>query len=370
MLTAQCTSFTTKSVLYDTAVSGTGNDNYSFTSPQFDPSLGTLISVVIKTNVSIGYSFQAENTSNSSRSVNIGVGRYDYLSSAALSNSNFAGSVDKTYGPYSLAASDGSMGSGADYIANGPFSFLNHAVVINDSITSSTANFLGTGTVQFDYFPSTYSTIPQNLTYNFSATDTIQFSVTYYYCNTSILPTGIINFSAAKENDKEIKLSWTTENELPGRNYEIEESKDGINFESFADFSSKKNNGKDADYFYFYQIKNNDKGKLFFRLKEMNADGTIGYSETRIVNLDIEINNSLFLFPNPATINLNLHFATPGNWQVDIFSADGALQQRNFLFNSNSSTIFFKKKLAAGTYFLHATNMQTQKVLATDFIVE
>ena len=78
---AQCTN-SFRSFTYDTLVNGTGNNSYNFTAPQFNPSSGTLVSVVIKTNISIGYSFQAENNTSSSRSVTIGVGRYDYLGSA------------------------------------------------------------------------------------------------------------------------------------------------------------------------------------------------------------------------------------------------------------------------------------------------
>ncbi|MBS1934528.1 MAG: choice-of-anchor E domain-containing protein, partial [Bacteroidetes bacterium] len=138
--------------MHDTLATGTGNDNYSFTVPQFNPSTGTLVAVVIKTNVSIGYSFEAENTTNSSRSVSIGVGRYDYLSSPALSNSNYASGTQKTYGPYTLGKSDGVPNSGTDYLAKGPFSFLSNTVIINDSIISSVASFLGTGTVNFGYY--------------------------------------------------------------------------------------------------------------------------------------------------------------------------------------------------------------------------
>ncbi|MBS1934527.1 MAG: T9SS type A sorting domain-containing protein [Bacteroidetes bacterium] len=370
LLPAQCTSFTTKTATYDTTVRGMGNDNFSFNMPLFNPSAGTLISVVIKTNVSVGYSFQAENTSNTSRSINIGVGRYDYLSGAALSNSNFAGNIQSTYGPYNLAASDGVSNSGSDYIANGPFSFLNHAIVLNDSITSSTANFLGSGTVHFDYFPSTYSSIPQNLTYNFSATDTVQFSVTYYYCNTSTLPTGIIDFSAVKESNAAIKLSWLTENESAGRTYEIEKSSNGKDFDSLAFISSEITADKNARYDYFYEIKNEDREKLFFRLKEINEDGTISYSEIRTVALNMETTNGIFLFPNPVSNSFNVHFAVQGNWQIDIFSADGVLQQRDFTANNNSANIFFRKRLAAGVYFLKATNLANQEISATSFVIE
>ena len=367
---AQCTSLTLHSTSYDTLIKGTGNNNYSLTVPKFNPVTGTLIAVVIKTNVSVGYSFEAENTLSSSRSLSIGVGRYDYLSSAALTNSYTASGTQKTYGPYSFGPADATTGSGADYISKGPFSFLSNVVVINDSITTSTANFLGAGTVNFGYYPSTYSSIPQNLTYNFQANDTIHFSVTYYYCSNTALPSGIIDFFAIKQNDATIKLSWTTENELSGRNYEVEESADGIHFETAGTVVSNPGDAGAADYNYFYLFKNADKGKLFFRLKEINKDGTIFYSDTRVVDLAGKINDGMIIFPNPATDYVNVFFKDPApEWQVEIFAAYGALLQRVSLTNTNSGRIFFNSKPAAGVYFINAVNVQTREHYISSFVI-
>jgi hypothetical protein len=367
---AQCTILTLHSTSYDTLVKGTGNDNYGLTIPKFNPSTGTLVSVVIKTSVSVGYSFQAENTLNSSRSLSIGVGRYDYLSSVALTNSYTASGTQKTYGPFSFGATDATNGSGADYVAKGPFSFLSNTVVVNDSITTSTANFLGAGTVNFGYYPSTYSSIPQNLTYNFQANDTIHFSVTYYYCNNTTLPSGIIDFFAMKQNDATIKLSWTTQNEQSGRNYDVQQSADGFHFENAGIFASSVGNAGAADYNYFYLVKNADKGKLYFRLKEINSDGSISYSETRVVDLSENINDGMIIFPNPATDYVNLVFKnTAPNWQVEIFAAHGGIVQRMNLTNTNSGHIFFNGKPAAGVYFIKAMNMQTQEHYISSFVI-
>jgi hypothetical protein len=356
-LFGQCTILTMRSAVHDTLVTGTGNDNYNFTVPQFNPAVGTLVSVVVKTKVSVGYSFQAENTTNGSRSISIGVGRYDYLSSTALSNSNYASSMQKTYGPYTVGKSDGVSNSGPDYIAKGPFSFLSNTIIINDSITSSVANFLGTGVVAFGYYPSTYSTIPQNLTYTFNASDTIHFIVTYYYCNTSTLPTGITDFFATKQNDATVKLSWITQNEEAGRNYDIEKSADGKNFDSISSITSDAA-ASTANYQYVYLIKNADNGKLFFRLKETGKDGIVSYSEIRSVDLN-ETGGILKIFPNPATDHINIQLTKTANWQIDIFAAHGGLVQSNFINGGNAVQILFKSKPAPGVYFVRATNLQS-----------
>ena len=159
----------------DTLVMGIGNDSYTFNAKQFNPATGTLVAVVVKTNVSLGYAFRAENLASSSRSVAVGVGRYDYLVGGVLTNGYYANGIQKSYGPYTMGPADADAGSGSDFFEVPAFSFVSGTNVINDSITSSVVGFLGTGNIAFSYFPSTYSTIPADLSYSFSAVDTPGF---------------------------------------------------------------------------------------------------------------------------------------------------------------------------------------------------
>ncbi len=370
VIKAQCIN-TVKSLSFDTLVNGSGNDSYSFNTPQFNPSLGTLIAVTVKTTVSIAYGFQVENNTSSSRSVTIGVGRYDYLGSSALTNSYYANGVQKNYGPYTLGAANATPNSGPDYLAKAPFTFLKNTAVINDSITASVTGFMGYGTVPFVYYPSTYSVIPSNLTYTFTAVDTTKFSVTYYYCNTGVLASDITAFTAAKETNTTVKLAWETLNEETGRTYEIEESADGNNFIYTASISSAPGQDAIGNYIYQYQMKGNDKGNLYFRLREIDKTSNVKYSEIRMVDMGEGDSKGLGIFPNPARSFINVVFnqSSLQNWQVDIFAANGALIQRNYYFNTGTAHIEFNEKLAAGAYFVRVTDRQTLKSFVSTFVI-
>ena len=58
------------------------------------------------------------------------------------------------------------------------------------------------------------------------------------------------------------------------------------------------------------------------------------------------------------------------SWQVDILSSDGRLVQRSFVVNAGSAHIDFQEKLKAGTYFLRATERQSQQHYISAFVVQ
>jgi hypothetical protein len=365
---AQC-SASLKNVSYSTVLNGTGNNSWGFLFPQFNPSQGTLVAVTIKATISLGYSFSLENNSASSATYNVIVKRRDSISSGDLS-SPLNKINSQNFGPYNLNASDGVSGSGLDYTSQGKTMLLNN-YVINDSITSNVVQFIGTDHAVFNYNPATIATVSGGASYSFtsSANDTMHFLLTYYYCNTVLLSTTITDFIAAKQNDKTIKLSWTTQNELANRIYGIEKSDDGINF-SETDSLRSIIEKTSSDYSDNYFITATDRNKIYFRLKIIDENDDVNYSEIRIVDLD-ENNQGISLYPNPSNSFVNIIFnGTPGNWQTDIFADNGQLIQRNYFANANSAHINFISKPVPGVYFIHAFDEQSQKNYVTSFIIK
>ena len=152
---AQCSS-NLQSTSYNTVLSGTGNNSWGFSMPQFDPANGTLVSVEIKLLESVSYSYQLQNSDNSTENYSVTLHRNDLINGAFLS-SPINSSYIQTFGPYTLGPSDGIPGPGADYIAQGPIQFINNRL-IQDSVTGSIAHFLGSGIILFLYSPTTTAT--------------------------------------------------------------------------------------------------------------------------------------------------------------------------------------------------------------------
>jgi hypothetical protein len=366
LLHAQCPSGLQKKA-YNISLYGTGNNIWGFSLPQFDPSLGTLVAADVKSVVSVNMNFELANISQGPDNYIVLAGRNDNISVSALS-SPISNSYSQDFGPYSLQ-------SYQDTIVNGPissahfFSLMNN-YIIDDSTVSATAGFLGTGFVSFHYTPYTYTTAISDSAYNIinNVSDTINVTMTYYYCTTNILSADITDFSVLKESESMAKLIWNTQNELPGRMYQVQVSSTGKDFDSVAMVAAVVDDGN-GSYAYQYPIPSGTKGELYFRLKEINADGYTKYSEVRSIDLQNTI--EAYIYPNPANDFINIVLGnTSANWDIYVFAADGRLVLKNYFLNTSSVQLNFAQRLPKGAYFVKAINRQTQKATALSFILQ
>ncbi len=366
----QCTS-TLNTETFQTVLGGTGNNSWGFAFPQFNPTLGTLVAVDIKVHISVNYAFQLENQAGVPTSYGLSVERRDSISNSAFV-SPITHAQTSSFGPFSLAASDGTPGSGPDYTSQ-PTTALLSAYPIHDSIVGSVAGFIGLGYSIFYCNPSTISTVSGGTNYSLSdnVSDTMHFTMTYYYCNTSILASSLTDFSATRENAGTVQLLWQTVNEQTGNSYQVEESADGNLFHEVATENAEVGADQTGHYQYQYGLEGSDHGNIYFRLRETSRQGTVHYSEIRMVELGEGTAATLSVYPNPSSQFINLLFGGHrSNWQVEIYAAHGALVQRNYVAGASRAFIPFKQKLAAGVYFIRALDEQTRQNQVTTFVVE
>ena len=359
-LRAQCTN-TLQSVTYDTLVAGTGNDTHVFSLPQMDPSAGTLVYAKINSRVSVNYGFTLQNVENVPRTFSVSVGRYDHFSSATLSTP-FTDINTVPLGSYPL--------NPGNSVSRVPAPIMSQYLK-SDSVTQNMAGFLGSGQVDFAYTPITYTNLTGSNTYYYSATasDTIRFSITYYYCNTFVLSAELKDFQATLDQPGSIRLDWTVLNEEPGRSYEIQQSTDGLHFQSWTVLSSAETLPHLADYSYRYALTGREGLQVYFRLKIMDRSGRESYSVIREISIPGE-SPAIRLYPNPASeaVNLSFNQGLPGNWELTLYSASGERVQQAYFNNSVSGRLVFAHKLAAGIYFIRAQELTSRKSYVLNFL--
>jgi hypothetical protein len=344
-------------VTFDSTISGSGNAIYTFSFPRFNGTLGTLVDVNIRTEVTLRYSFQLENRENIAiNNCRVRVVRDDEISGSVLQTPLF-NSFQTTYGPYALDAFDGVVGSGSDYIEEGPMYVMDHRVVSQTAY--NTADFLGTGNISLDYEPSTYSIVFGSANYNFNGTaeDTIRFTVTYRYCSGAALATDLASFTATSVNKEYVDIRWVMMNEKPNRNYTLEKSWDGRNFQPVTTVPSQLSANATGKYQYRYNPAGNENGKLVFRLKQTDPDGSVKYSVLRVVDLSNK-ERSIILYPNPSAGNFSVlfHNTKRNDWTVDVITLSGQIL-KTFNFNrALTGRINLQGGLASGTYFVRVTN--------------
>lgn len=368
---AQSCTRTVQSTTYSAVFSGTGNDIYTPVFPQYSPPPGyILLGASLKSVTSVEATLQLSNNGLTPATFKPGVIIEHNLQLNGSEILNSDGDVisditaNKNFNQVTM--------NPGDALTVGPSPAFTNKTIINIPLTTSDGllnSFVGTGNLDLTYTTSTsYIT---SVSINPSVTDVTTFTLNYSYCYAGTLAADILSFTAVRESDQTIALNWLTTNEQAGRKYIIQVSPGGGT--DFTDLATQPADpvNRDAGYSYAYLIRPADKGRLYFRLKLVDVDGTAAYSIMRIVDLGNNPAGAGFsIFPNPPVDNLNLQFPlTAKVWQVDILAADGRLVQRNYFNNANKGQLTFNHKLAAGTYFCRATETETAKNYSAAFVI-
>ena len=248
---------------------------------------------------------------------------------------------------------------------------MNHHVV--SQTVYNTADFLGAGTVSLDYMPSTYSIVFGSVNYNFNGTaeDTVRFTVTYRYCSTWFLPADISSFTANTVNKESVDIRWTAVNERANRKYVIEKSSDGRNFSPVTSLASQVAGNSMGKYQHNYIPARNETGKLVFRLKQTEADGTVKYSALRVVDLPKNQSHDIVLYPNPSNgaFSVLFHNTKRYDWKVEVLTISGQVL-REFYFNrALTGKINLQNELAKGSYFIRVTNRKNSQTTMHPLII-
>lgn len=366
---AQCVT-PLEAVTFDSTITGSGNAFYTFTFPKFNSALGTLVEVNIRAEITLRYRFQLENRENIAiNNYRVRVVRDDEISGSVL-QTPIIYNYQTTYGPYALGANDGVAGSGPDYTTAGPMYVMNHRVVSQN--VYNTADFLGNGTVSLDYMPSTYSIVFGSVNYNFNGTaeDTVRFTVTYRYCTTWFLPADLSAFTVGSGKEY-LDIRWTTLNEKPGRKYTIEKSSDGRNFSPITDLPSQASANATGKYHHQYTPGRAETGKLVFRLKQTEPDGTIKYSPLRVAEIFKSRDNNILLYPNPSSGNFNVlfHNTKRNDWQVDVITLSGQILKTFNFTRALTGKINLQGHLPSGSYFVKITNRKNNEVTMLPLVI-
>ncbi len=378
---SQCPNGVAASVIsYDTVFKGGGNTVYDLNFPQFDtskiylnfpqfePSKGTLIGVDIQTIISVKNSYKLENQDNVPTLSKIKILRADIISSPVLMNP-FQDNKNKIVAINVLSPNDGVNGSGPDYVEAGPlYAYKNYP--INYNLTNNLAGFLGNGIVLFNYETQTdlYSSGSNNL-FTSVTEDSIYFKLTYRYCTTALLPADISNFNATKLSSGNLQLTWNASNDNIGNRYEMQKSTDGKNYTSLETITATTASAN--IYQVYYTPVKDDKDKIFFRIKQYDADGSVKYSNIKIVQLEY-VSTGMKVYPTVTKNKVNIYFryAVKSDYRVSLVSLTGQVMQQSEFSRTNLISFPLNSSLKPGLYLISVINKQTSETQQSKLVIQ
>jgi pectin methylesterase-like acyl-CoA thioesterase len=163
----------------------------------------------------------------------------------------------------------------------------------------------------------------------------------------STVPVTILSFNAANETNQ-VKLAWTTSNEINTSHFTIEKSNDGTTFNQLGQVNTGSNNYNFIDA---SPVKNIN----YYRLKIVDKDGSFTYSKT--ITINNKLKGSINIYPNPATNDLTVtHLAAKPNSTITITGVDGKQLLSQKLVSGTTQSNIDISKLNNGVYILTINN--------------
>ncbi|WP_165836452.1 T9SS type A sorting domain-containing protein [Taibaiella soli] len=166
-----------------------------------------------------------------------------------------------------------------------------------------------------------------------------------------------VSFDGRAVNEN-AELNWATADEKNTATFEIEHSTDGASFETVGTIAAK---GTGNNTYDFTDV-NTANGINYYRLKQVDNDGSFQYSKVVRVNIGKETTApSVSFYPNPAKDVLNI--ATTGNVTVAIFNMNGVNVATQEFSGNGQITV---SNLPEGMYICRVANttgvLQTSKI--------
>jgi hypothetical protein len=188
-----------------------------------------------------------------------------------------------------------------------------------------------------------------------AATFNNEQDVYYSYIAPNIVPVELVSFSYSVEGNN-VNLLWQTATELNNRGFEIQRSSDETNWSTIGFREGKGTTSEPQQYSYLDNLSGVESSRLYYRLKQIDFDGSFEYSNT----IEVEITPSVFSlsqnYPNPFNPSTKIKYSIPqsSNVVIKVFNVVG--DEVSTLVNGQKQAgtyelTFNAENLPSGVYF-------------------
>jgi len=177
-----------------------------------------------------------------------------------------------------------------------------------------------------------------------------------------------LSLFTARINGTKILLNWRTETEVRNYGFDIERSSDGIEFYKI-DFIEGHGNSNSPKLYSYIDPADGFTGKVYYRLKQIDTDGTFSYSKIISVDLGAPVTYELFQnYPNPFNPATTIRYQIPEKTFVTLKVYNSIGEQVAVLVNEEKEPGYYElnfnaQNLASGLYIynISASGFNTSK---------
>lgn len=165
----------------------------------------------------------------------------------------------------------------------------------------------------------------------------------------SVLPVELISFNGVSK-ERTINLTWATANEVNNEKFIIEAAREGEEFVGIAEIQGAGTTTEKHNYNFTHYTPG--EGVNYYRLKQIDFDGTYDYS--KVVAVEMKAPNSVVVFPNPAQDKLYVQYkhSDKNAMPPSLYDALGRKVDVQFFGNGGQYEVNLSGNLPRGTYWL------------------
>ena len=263
--------------------------------------------------------------------------------------------------PFSVSATQHGPGGGG----GGGVVYSNAAINIASSVAGGTAG-ISQGSSATDAFHATAgNTGILTQTFPFS-----QLPPNMQICQSIVLPVTILSFDAKYVAANNVKVSWSTTDEVNASYFVVERSSNGSDFSEVAQVNASESANPVHNYYINDQLYNVNSNVVYYRLRIVDKDGKYNYSKIIPVKLD-QPENSISVYPNPVDnyAIVNLYSDKPGNSVLRLIDEAGRqilVKSFTVVAGNNNLTVDQLGHLPKGIYVIQVmlnNNLYNQKII-------
>ena len=185
----------------------------------------------------------------------------------------------------------------------------------------------------------------------------------------STLPVELTSFSSICDDNNAVSVNWTTASEHNSDFFQVEKSRDGINWANLSTVKAAGNSMQTIQY--SVKDKNANNGTNYYRLSQVDMDGAVKVYDIISTNCAMDQQLSLLAYPNPSNgqFTVKIENAEGGKYDLAITDIQGkAIEQQNIDLETGTTVVKMNPVgLHPGVYMLQfmqdGQSIQQQKIV-------